>query len=91
MDLNHRASRGPPEGSLALHPTNSSSINEVELWFGKIERDVIARGVFTSVFTLKRKLMRYIRRYNKTLKTAKWKYAHPSRHISNTIRYRPLA
>jgi len=63
MDLNHRAYRGPPEGSLALHPTNSSSINEVELWFGKIERDVIARGVFTSVFTLKRKLMRYIRRY----------------------------
>jgi len=84
MDLNHRASRGPPEGSLALHPTYSSWINEVELWFGKIERDVIARGVFTSVFTLKRKLMRYIRRYNKALKTARWKYADPSRHITQS-------
>ena len=84
MDLNHRASRGPLEGSLALHPTYSSWINEVELWFGKIERDVIARGVFTSVFTLKRKLMRYIRRYNKALKTAKWKYADPSRHITQS-------
>jgi len=31
----------------------------------KIERDVIARGVFTSLPDLKRKLMRYIRHYNK--------------------------
>jgi hypothetical protein len=82
MDLNQRASRGTLEGSLALHPTYCSWINE--LWFGKIERDVIARGVFTSVFTLKRKLMRYIRRYNKALKTAKWKYADPSRHITQS-------
>jgi len=36
----------------------------VELWFALIERDVIALGVFTSVPDLKRKLMRYIRRYN---------------------------
>ena len=54
---------------------------EVELWFGKIERDVIARGVFTSVSDLKRKLMRYIRQYNKAPRTVKWKYADPSRHI----------
>jgi hypothetical protein len=33
----------------------------VQLWFAKIERDVIARGIFTSVSHLKRKLMRYIR------------------------------
>jgi len=31
------------------------------LWFAKIERDVIARGIFTSVSDLRRKLMRYIR------------------------------
>ena len=30
---------------------------QVELWFAKIERDVIARGVFTSVPDLKRKLL----------------------------------
>jgi hypothetical protein len=41
------------------------------LWFGKIERDVIARGVFTSVSDLKRKLMRYIRHYNKLPRTVK--------------------
>jgi hypothetical protein len=31
---------------------------------------------------LKRKLMRYIRHYNKAPRTVKWKYADPSRHIS---------
>ncbi|HYY72872.1 MAG TPA: IS630 family transposase, partial [Candidatus Bathyarchaeia archaeon] len=50
--------------------------------FGKIERDVIARGVFTSVPDLRRKLLRYIRQYNKSPRTVKWKYANPSPHIS---------
>jgi transposase len=66
---------------LHFTPTYSSWLNQVELWFGKIERDVIARGVFTSVSDLKRKLMRYIRQYNKSPRTVKWKYADPSRHI----------
>ena len=35
-----------------------------KLWFSKIERDVIARGVFTSLADLMRKLMKYIRHYN---------------------------
>ena len=34
-------------------PTYSSWLNQVGLWFAKIERDVIARGVFTSVPDLK--------------------------------------
>jgi transposase len=81
---------GPVKDFLAAHPrvhlhftpTYSSWLNQVELWFGKIERDVIARGVFTSVADLKRKLMRYIRQYNRAPRTVKWKYADPSRHIS---------
>jgi transposase len=71
-----------PRVRLHFTPTYSSWLNQVELWFGKIERDVIARGVFTSVSDLKRKLMRYIRQYNKAPRTVKWKYADPSRHIS---------
>src|SRR5579859_1282885 len=63
-------------------PTYSSWLNQVELWFAKIERDVIARGVFTSVPDLKRKLMRYIRQYNKNPKTVKWKYVDPNRRIT---------
>jgi transposase len=64
-------------------PTYSSWLNQVELWFAKIERDVIARGVFTSVLDLKRKLMRYIRHYNKQPKPVKWKYFDPSRRITS--------
>lgn len=62
-------------------PTYSSWLNQVELWFAKIERDVIARGVFTSVPDLRRKLMRYIRKYNEQPKTVKWKYFDPTRRI----------
>ena len=67
---------------LHFTPTYSSWLNQVELWFAKIERDVKARGVFTSVPDLKRKLMRYIRQYNKAPRTVKWKYFDPSRRIS---------
>ena len=69
---------------LHFTPTYSSWLNQVELWFGKIERDVIARGVFTSVADLKRKLMRYIRHYNKAPKPVKWKYFDPTRRIAST-------
>lgn len=68
---------------LHFTPTYSSWLNQVELWFAKIERDVIARGVFTSVPDLKRKLMRYIRHYNKQPKPVKWKYIDLSRRISS--------
>ena len=71
-----------PKVHLHFTPTYSSWLNQVELWFGKIERDVTARGVLTSVPDLKRKLMHYIRQYNKAPRTVKWKYADPSRHIS---------
>ena len=72
-----------PNVQLHFTPTYSSWLNQVELWFAKIERDVIARGVFTSVNDLKRKLLRYIRQYNKAPRTVKWKYVDPSRHISS--------
>jgi len=54
--------------NLAIHftPTYSSWLNQVEPWFNKIERDVIARGVFSSTSDLSRKLMRYIRQVTKT-------------------------
>jgi hypothetical protein len=37
--------------------------------------EVIARGIFTSVQDLLRKLMRYIRAYSKTARPFKWKYS----------------
>jgi transposase len=62
-------------------PTYSSWLNQVEIWFSKIERDVIARGVFTSVKDLARKLMRYIKRYNLHPRPIKWRYSDPSHRI----------
>jgi transposase len=73
-----------PNVHMHFIPTYSSWLNQVELWFAKIERDVIARGVFASVTDLKRKLMRYIRHYNKAPRTVKWKYFDPSRRITAT-------
>lgn len=71
-----------PKVHLHFTPTYSSWLNQVELWFAKIERDVIARGIFTSVPDLKRKLMRYIRRYNQQPKPVKWKYFDSARRIT---------
>lgn len=62
-------------------PTYSSWLNQVELWFNKIERDVIARGVFTSINDLSRKLMRYIRHGNKAPRPIKWSYSDVHRRI----------
>ena len=71
-----------PNVHLHFTPTYSSWLNQVEIWFGKIQRHVISRGVFTSLADLKRKLMRYIRQYNKAPKTVKWRYSDPSRRIT---------
>src|SRR5215471_11463138 len=71
-----------PTVHLHFTPTYASWLNQVELWFAKIERDVIARGVFTSVSNLRRKLMRYIHQYNKAPKTIKWRYRDPTRRIT---------
>jgi len=64
-----------PHVRLHFTPTYSSWLNQVEIWFARIEREVIARGVFTSVGDLARKLMRYIRAYSKTARPFKWKYS----------------
>ncbi len=71
-----------PRVHMYFTPTCSSWLNQIELWFAKIERDVIARSVFTSVPDLKRKLMRDIRKYNEQPKPVKWKYFDPTRRIT---------
>jgi len=70
-----------PRVTMHYTPTYSSWLNQVELWFAKIERDVIARGIFLSVTDLARKLRRYIREYNRTATPFRWSYADPSRRI----------
>jgi transposase len=38
-----------PTVHLHFTPTYASWLNQVELWFGKIERDLLARGIFRSL------------------------------------------
>jgi transposase len=78
QDLLSRAPR------LRLHftPTYASWLNQVELWFSKIERDLIHRGIFTSVPNLARRIRRYIHLYNRAPKPIKWRYADPTHRIA---------
>jgi len=68
-----------PNVHLHFTPTYSSWLNQVELWFSKIERDLIHRGAFTSVTDLSRRIMTYIRHYNGDPQPVKWTYDNPSR------------
>lgn len=70
-----------PRVRLHYTPTYSSWLNQVELWFSKIERDLIHRGVFTSTKDLARRIMKYIRHYNKDPRPIRWKYDDPTRRI----------
>ena len=70
---------------LATDPNDSSWLNQVEIWFSKIERDVIARGIFTSVKDLARKLRRYINAYAANAKPIQWKYSDPTRRICSNV------
>jgi transposase len=71
-----------PHLHLHFTPAYSSWLNQVEIWFARIEREVVARGVFTSIRDLARKLMRYIRAYSKTVRPFKWKYSDVRRRVA---------
>jgi hypothetical protein len=64
-----------PNVRLHFTPAYSSWLNQVESWSSKLQRDLIDRGIFTSVADLRRKIMRYIRLYQKTAKPFQWKYS----------------
>jgi transposase len=71
-----------PNVRIHFTPTYSSWLNQVEFWFSKIQRDVIARGIFRSVKDLAKKLMTYIRRHNRKGKPFKWTYRSAERRIN---------
>jgi transposase len=70
-----------PQATLHYTPTYSSWLNQVELWFSKIQRNLIARGIFTSKTDLARKIMRYIRHYNKAALPFRWTYRNLTKRI----------
>ena len=71
-----------PRVHLHFTPTYASWLNQVELWFAKIERDLLARGIFKSLPDLARKIRRYIVRYNEHPKPIRWVYSNPTHRIT---------
>jgi transposase len=74
-----------PRVHLHFTPTYASWLNQVELWFAKIERDLLARGIFTSLPDLARKIRRYITRYNHDPKPIRWTYSNPAHRITTRL------
>ena len=72
-----------PNVTLHFTPRYSSWLNQVELWFSKVQRDVLSRGIFTSTADLGRKLRRYIDAYAKRVKPFRWRYADPTRRFTH--------
>ncbi len=70
-----------PRVSIHYTPTYSSWLNQVEIWFSKIQRDIISRGIFSSKSDLRSKIMRYIRHYNKSAVPFQWTYRNTSTRI----------
>ena len=70
-----------PHVSFHFTPTYSSWLNQVESWFSKLQRDVIDRRIFTSVADLRRKILRYIRLYQKTAKPFQREYSDVTKRI----------
>lgn len=71
-----------PKVRVHYTPTYSSWLNQIEIWFSKIQRDLIARGIFHSKNDLKRKIMRYIRSHNTRAKPFKWTYRNIAHRIA---------
>ncbi len=75
-----------PNVQLHYTPTYSSWLNQVEIWFSKIQRDLITRGIFTSKADLARKIARYIKGQNKSAQPFKWTSEIPTVASDETIR-----
>jgi transposase len=62
--------------SIRIHfvPTYSDWVSQVEIWFSKIQRDVVSRGLCPSVKRFEGKLVRYIRLYSKSEMPIRWIY-----------------
>src|SRR5260370_29106183 len=70
-----------PTVHLHFTPTYASCVNQAELWFSKIERDLIHLGGFTSVPNLATRVLTYIHRTNEDPRPIRWRYNDPKRRI----------
>ena len=55
-------------------PTHASWLNQVELWFSILSRQLLSKQDFESVPDLTRQLLAFIEEYDKTAKPFAWTY-----------------
>jgi transposase len=70
-----------PNVHMHYTPTHATWLNQIEIWFSKLKRNVLARGIFKSVKDLDRKILKFIRAHNKTATPYRWTYRDVSRRI----------
>jgi hypothetical protein len=81
-----------PRVHLHYTPAYSSWLNHGGLWFGKIKRDLQARGIFSAIPAMARKIRRYIACYNEDPRPIRWTCNDPTHRITTHLtQERPLA
>ena len=56
-------------------PKHSSWMNQIEIWFGIINRRLLKRKSYVSIEELEKSILRFIEQYNLTAHPFKWTYA----------------
>ena len=56
-------------------PKHSSWMNQIEIWFGIINRKLLKRKNYLSIAELEASILRFIEQYNLTAHPFKWTYA----------------
>lgn len=56
-------------------PKHSSWVNQIEIWFGIINRKLLKKSSYISVEEMVQSILKFIEQYNLTAKAFKWNYA----------------
>lgn len=67
MDESHRV-------RFVYTPKHSSWVNQIEIWFGIINRKLLKRSSYKSVAEMAQGILNFIKQYNLTSKAFNWKY-----------------
>ena len=65
----------PIEEIFVYTPKHSSWMNQIEIWFGIINRKLLKRKSYLSTEELEASILRFIEQYNLTAHPFKWTYA----------------
>ena len=68
MDENHRI-------RFVYTPKHSSWVNQIEIWFGIINRKLLKKGSYKTVEEMAQSILKFIKQYNLTANAFNWKYA----------------